>query len=270
MTKSEGLGVVNRKGKTKQVPDMSRYRKDFPILHQKVYGKPLVYLDNAATTQKPQVVIETLERFYREDNSNIHRGVFCLSERATMAYESARHKVMTLIHAPAEENIVFVRGTTEGINLVAQSYGRTFFKKDDEILITGMEHHSNIVPWQIIASETGAKLRVAPINDNGELIMREFEKLLGPKTKFVSVCHVSNALGTINPVKEIIQKVHRLKIPVLIDGAQAVAHLKVDVQDLDCDFYVFSGHKMFAPTGVGVLYGKKELLEQMPPLSGRR
>ena len=244
--------------------DVEKIRKDFPALHQKVYGKPLVYLDNAATSQKPQSVIDTVARYYTIENSNIHRGVHYLSERATKAYEEARTKVKEFINAREAREIVFCRSTTEGVNLVAQSFARGLLKPGDEILITAMEHHSNIVPWQILGEQTGAILRVAPINDAGELLLSEFEKLLTAKTKLVSIAHISNALGTINPVEEIIEMAHRRNIPVVIDGAQAVPHLKVDVQELDCDFYLFSGHKMFGPTGIGVVYGKAQMLETMP------
>jgi cysteine desulfurase / selenocysteine lyase len=248
--------------------DVSRVRKDFPILRQKIHGKPLVYLDNAATSQKPQAVIDTLSRFYATDNSNVHRGVHLLSQRATEDYEAARVKVQRFLNAAAAREIVFVRGTTEGINLVAQSYGRTHVGHGDEIIISHMEHHSNIVPWQILCEEKGAVLRVVPINDNGEFVLEEYEKLLNPRTRFVSVVHLSNALGTINPVRQIIALAHRWNIPVLVDGAQAVPHLPVDVQHLDCDFYAFSGHKIYGPTGIGVLYGKSGLLEAMPPYQG--
>lgn len=248
--------------------DAGKIRKDFPALHQKVYGKPLVYLDNAATSQKPQAVIDTVSRYYTIENSNIHRGVHYLSERATKAYEDARLKVKEFINAREAREIVFCRSTTEGVNLVAQSFARGLLKPGDEILITAMEHHSNIVPWQILCEQTGAVLRVAPINDAGELVLPEFEKLLTSKTKLVSVAHISNALGTINPVGEIIERAHRRNIPVVVDGAQAAPHLKVDVQKLDCDFYLFSGHKMFGPTGIGVVYGKAHLLEAMPPYQG--
>ena len=243
-------------------------RKDFPILKEQVYGKPLTYLDNAATTQKPQAVIDTLTRYYSKENANIHRGIFCLSEQATKRYKSARHKVQEFLHAASDKEIVFVRGTTEAINLVVQSYGRTFLKPGDEVLITHMEHHSNIVPWQMLAEAIGIRLKVAPINDQGELILEEFKKLLTEKVKFVSIVHVSNALGTLNPVKNIIRWAHEKNIPVLVDGAQAVAHTPVDVQDLGCDFYAFSGHKLLGPTGIGVLYGKKEFLDKMPPYQG--
>jgi len=245
-----------------------RIREDFPILRQKVHGKPLVYLDNAATAQKPQVVIDTVNRYYSTENSNIHRGVHFLSEQATAAYEDARAKVGHFINAPETREIIYVRSTTEGINLVAQSYGRTFIKEGDEIVISAMEHHSNIVPWQILCGQVGATLRVVPINHDGEFLFDEYEKLLSDRTKFVSVAHVSNALGTINPVREIIDMAHRRDIPVMVDGAQAAPHMKVDVQDLDCDFYAFSGHKLFGPTGIGILFGKAEFLEAMPPYQG--
>jgi cysteine desulfurase/selenocysteine lyase len=247
---------------------VERIRQDFPVLRQKVYGKPLVYLDNAATTQKPQCVIDALSRYYSSENANIHRGIYYLSEQATHAYENVRAKVQRFIHAEAAEEIVFVRGTTEGINLVAQTYGRTFVKKGDEVIISAMEHHSNIVPWQILCEQVQAKLRVIPITDEGELILEEYEKLLNEKTKLVAIVHVSNVLGTVNPLKEMIVSAHRRSIPVLVDGAQAVPHRPVDVADLDCDFYVFSSHKMFGPTGIGVLYGKREWLERIPPYQG--
>ena len=248
--------------------DVEKRRRDFPILEQRVHGKPLVYLDNAATTQKPLKVIESLSRYYRELNANIHRGVHTLSQKATEEYEAARRRVQRFIHAQDSREIIFVRGTTEAINLVAQSYGRVRFKPGDEILISEMEHHSNIVPWQLLAQQTGAVLKVIPINDAGELILEAYERLLGPRTRLVSVVHISNALGTINPIRAIIERAHALGVPVLIDGAQAVAHIPVDVQALDCDFYAFSGHKLFGPTGIGVLYGKAELLEAMPPYQG--
>jgi len=247
---------------------VEKYRKDFPILDRKVYGKPLIYLDNAATTQKPQPVIDTLNRYYREENANIHRGVYRLSEEATDAYEAGRTKVQHLIHAASPREIIFVRGATEGINLIAQSYGRSNIKKGDEILISTMEHHSNIVPWQMLCEQTGAQLKVIPINDQGEIILDEYKKMINTKTKLISVVHVSNSLGTINPVKQIIEIAHRHQVPVVIDGAQSVPHLSVNVQDLDCDFFVFSGHKMYGPTGIGVVYGKLDLLEKMPPYQG--
>ena len=248
--------------------DVMRVRADFPILQTKVHGKPLVYFDNGATSHKPQIVIDALNHYYRAENSNIHRGVHHLSEQATAAYEAARGKMRNFINARADQEIIFVRGTTEAINLVAQSYGRSFLKAGDEIIVSAMEHHSNIVPWQMLCEQVGAKLRVIPINHEGEVVMEEYLRLLNDKTKFVSVTHVSNALGTIVPVKEMVAQAHQRGVPVLLDGAQAVPHLKVDVQDLGCDFYAFSGHKMFAPTGVGVLYGRAELLEKMPPYQG--
>ncbi len=248
--------------------DVTRIRADFPILQAKVHGKPLVYFDNGATSHKPQIVIDALNHYYRAENSNIHRGVHHLSEQATGAYEAARSKVRNFINARADHEIIFVRGTTEAINLVAQSYGRNFLKAGDEIIVSAMEHHSNIVPWQMLCEQVGAKLKVIPINHDGEIVLEEYLRLLNDKTKFVSVTHVSNALGTIAPVKEMVAQARQRGIPVLLDGAQAVPHLKVDVQDLDCDFYAFSGHKMFAPTGVGVLYGRAERLEQMPPYQG--
>ncbi len=243
-------------------------RFHFPLLRRQVNGKPLVYLDNAATSQKPQVVIDALMRYYNEENSNIHRGVHYLSEKATESYESSRGKVQTFINARSTQEIVYVRGTTEAINLVAASFGRKNVNKGDEVVISAMEHHSNIVPWQILCEEKNAKLRVIPMNDRGELLLDEYENLLHERTKIVAVAHISNALGTINPIKQIIEMAHKRNIPVLIDGAQAVPHMRIDVQDLDCDFYAFSSHKMFGPTGVGVLYGKKELLEEMPPYQG--
>jgi cysteine desulfurase/selenocysteine lyase len=248
--------------------DVQEVRKDFPVLHQKVHGKPLVYLDNAATTQKPLAVMEAIGNYYRHDNSNIHRGVHTLSERATEAYENVRAGAQKFLNAADSREIIFVRGTTEAINLVAQSYGRKNVGSGDEVLITAMEHHSNIVPWQLLCEEKGARLRVAPINDRGELLLDEFEKLLGPKTKIVAVGHLSNALGTINPVREIVRMAHARNIPVLVDGAQAVARMPVDVQALDCDFYALSSHKLYGPTGVGILYGKTRLLEAMPPWQG--
>ncbi len=248
--------------------DVEKIRQDFPILRERVYDKPLTYLDNAATTQKPQVVIDTLTQYYSKENANIHRGIFCLSEQATKRYKSARHKVQEFIGAASDKEIVFVRGTTEALNLVAHCYGRAFLKEGDEVLITHMEHHSNIVPWQMLAEGIGIKLKVVPINDQGELIWEDFKKLLSDKVKFVSITHVSNALGTVNPIKELIRLAHAKGIPVMVDGAQAVAHTPVNVRDLDCDFYAFSGHKLLGPTGIGVLYGKKEYLEKMPPYQG--
>jgi len=248
--------------------DVERVRREFPILHQKVNGKPLVYLDNAATSQKPESVLRALDKYYREYNSNIHRGVHYLSERATQAYEQARQAAQRFVNAGDANELIFVRGTTEAINLVAQTYGRKHVGAGDEIIISAMEHHSNIVPWQMLCAEKGAKLRVIPINDQGEILLDEYEKLLGPKTKFVSVAHVSNALGTINPVRQIIEMAHRRGVPVLLDGAQAAPHVKVDVRALDCDFYAFSSHKLYGPTGEGVLYGKAKLLDAMPPYQG--
>ena len=248
--------------------DVARIRQDFPILQQKIHGKPLVYFDNGATSHKPQAVIDAVSHYYSAENSNIHRGVHYLSETATAAYEAARAKVRGFLNARADKEIIFVRGTTEAINLVAQSYGRSFLKAGDEIIVSAMEHHSNIVPWQMLCEQVGAKLKVIPINHDGEIVMDEYRRLLNDKTKFVSVTHVSNALGTVVPVKEIVTLAHARGVPVLLDGAQAVPHLKVDVQDLDCDFYAFSGHKIFGPTGVGVLYGRAELLEKMPPYQG--
>ncbi len=248
--------------------DVEKVRADFPVLRQTVFGKPLVYLDNAATAQKPQAVLDALTRFYAVDNANIHRGLHQLSERSTAAYEEGRAKVRRFLNAAEDREIVFVRGTTEAINLVASSYARPRVGRGDEILITTMEHHSNIVPWQMLCEEKGARLRVAPIGDDGALLLDEFEALLGPKTRIVSVAHVSNALGTINPVRRIVEMAHRRNIPVLVDGAQAAPHFQVDVRDLDCDFYTLSGHKLFGPTGIGVLYGKASLLEAMPPYQG--
>jgi cysteine desulfurase/selenocysteine lyase len=248
--------------------DVARIREDFPILRQRVRGKPLVYLDNAATSQKPQVVIDAITRFYAHENANIHRGIHFLSERATVAYNEVREKVARFINAPSAREVIFTRGTTEGINLVAQSYGHTALKPGDDIVITAMEHHSNIVPWQILCEQTGAVLRAAPISDAGELDMGAFERLLGDRTKLVAVVHLSNVLGTINPIRQMVALAHARGIPVLVDGAQSAPHLRVDVQELDCDFFVFSGHKVFGPTGVGVLFGKESLLEQMPPYQG--
>ena len=248
--------------------DVERIREDFPILSQTINGKPLIYLDNAASAQKPQAVIDAVSRFYSTDNANIHRGLHALSVRATRAYERARGKVQNFLHAARPEEVIFVRGATEGINLVAQSYARSNLQKGDEILISTMEHHSNIVPWQIVCEQTGGVLRVVPINDDGECLLDEYEKLLTPRTKLVALTHVSNSLGTINPVKEMIAMAHRKGASVLIDGAQAAPHMTVDVRALDCDFYVISGHKMLGPTGVGVLYGKYDLLDAMPPYQG--
>lgn len=247
---------------------VERIRRNFPLLRQQVHGKPLVYLDNAATTQKPQVVIDTLSQYYATENANVHRGIHALSEQATQRYEGAREKVRRFLHAKDTQEIIFVRGTTEAINLVAQSYGRTFLSAGDEIVISAMEHHSNIVPWQILCEQIGASLRIIPFNHKGELLLREYENLLTEHTKLVAIVHVSNALGTINPAKEIVKIAHRRGIPVLVDGAQAASHFTVDVQELDCDFYAFSGHKLYGPTGIGVLYGKADLLDRMPPYQG--
>ena len=248
--------------------DVNKIRQDFPILKQLAYGKPLAYLDNAATSQKPKSVIDAITHYYTTDNSNIHRGVHLLSERATQQYEEAREKVRQFINAREKREIIFVRGTTEALNLVAQSYGRANVNAGDEVLITALEHHSNIVPWQILCSEKSARLRVAPINDEGEVLLDDFADLINERTKLVSIAHVSNALGTINPVREMVELAHRRGVPVLVDGAQAAPHTQIDVQDLDCDFYAFSGHKVYGPTGIGVLYGKPELLEAMSPYQG--
>lgn len=248
--------------------DVERVRADFPVLRQTVNGKPLVYLDNAASSQVPQVVIDRGSRYLEEEHSNIHRGVHYLSQRATSAYEGAREKVRRFINARESRECIFVRGCTEGINLVMHGYGRKFVGEGDEVIISEMEHHANIVPWQMLCEEKGARLRVIPMNDAGELLLDEYDALLNERTKIVAVMHVSNALGTVNPVKEIIARAHKWGVPVLIDGAQGAPHLAVDVQDLDCDFYVISGHKMFAPTGSGVVYGKADLLEKMNPFMG--
>lgn len=248
--------------------DVERIREDFPVLLQTVNGKPLVYLDNAASSQVPQVVIDRGSTYLAEEHSNIHRGVHYLSIKATTAYEGARERVKRFINARAAKECIFVRGATEGINLVMHGYGRKFVSKGDEVIISAIEHHSNIVPWQMLCEEKGAKLRVIPMNDAGELLLDEYDGLLNERTKIVAVAHISNALGTINPVKEIISTAHKHGVPVLVDGAQSAPHLVVDMQDLDCDFFVLSGHKMFAPTGSGVVYGKAELLEKMDPFQG--
>jgi cysteine desulfurase/selenocysteine lyase len=259
---------IRERAAVQQPFDVEGIRKDFPILHTKVHGHPLVYLDNAATSQKPRTVIDAIVRYYEGENANIHRGVHYLSQIATEEFEKARETVRAFVNAAQASEIIFTRGTTEAINLVAQTYGRAHVGAGDEVLITAMEHHSNIVPWQMLCEEKGAKLRVAPINDAGELLLEEYEKLLGPRTKVVAVAHVSNALGTINPLKRMVAMAHKRGIPVVVDGAQAVPHLAVDVQDLDADFYAFSGHKMYGPTGIGVLYGKHALLDAMPPYQG--
>ena len=248
--------------------DVERIRDDFPILHRLVRGRPLVYLDSAATTQKPRVVLDALARYYTHGNANIHRGVYVLSEEATAAYDAARAKVQRFLNAATSREIIFTRNSTEGINLVAQSFGRRNIGPGDEIVITHMEHHSNIVPWQLLCEQVGARLRVAPIDDSGTLQLDELERLIGPRTRLVSVVHLSNSLGTINPVRDIVEMAHRCDVPVLIDGSQAVYHMPVDVQALGCDFYVFTGHKLYGPTGIGVLYGREALLEQMPPYQG--
>jgi cysteine desulfurase/selenocysteine lyase len=248
--------------------DVAALRADFPILAQTVHGKPLVYLDNAASSQKPTSVIETEREVYETYYANVHRGVHTLSMRSTDAYEGARVKVQRFVNAASVKEVIFTRGTTESINLVAQTYGRRHVGPGDEVLVTGLEHHSNIVPWQLLCEEKGARLRVATLADDGSVRMDEFDTLLGPRTRLVAVAHVSNALGTINPVRRMIERAHARGVPVLIDGAQAVPHLAVDVRALDCDFYAFSSHKMYGPSGVGVLYGKRELLEAMPPWQG--
>jgi len=248
--------------------DVKKIREDFPILKKLIHGKPLCYLDNAATSQKPQVVIDAINNFYLSQNANVHRGVHHLSEVSTKAFEDARIKIKEFINAASDKEIIFTRGTTEAINLVAYSYGRKNIREDDEIIISHMEHHSNIVPWQILCEEKKAKLKVIPVNDDGELILEEFEKLITDKTKLVAVVYISNSLGTINAVDRIIAKAHQLNIPVLLDSAQAISHTKIDVQKLDCDFLAFSGHKLYGPTGIGVLYGKEKLLDDMPPFLG--
>jgi cysteine desulfurase/selenocysteine lyase len=250
------------------VLDLTAIRQDFPILHQQVNDHPLVYLDNAASSQKPNLVIDAVADYYRKDNSNVHRGVHRLSQRATDSYEGARDKVRRFVNAQSDKEIIFVRGATEAVNLIAQSFVRPQIKAGDEILISHMEHHANIVPWQMLCEQTGATLNVIPMTMAGELDLSTLDELLTSKTKIMAIGHVSNALGTINPIKDMIAQAHAKNIPVLVDGAQAVPHMVVDVQDLDCDFYVFSGHKMFAPTGIGAMYGKLALLEDMPPWQG--
>ncbi len=250
------------------LPDHAKIRSDFPALHQEVYGVPLVYLDNAATSQKPRAVIERLVQYYQTENSNVHRGVHFLSQQASDDYERSRDLIARFINAPTARQVIFTRGTTDAINLVASSYGRSCVSAGDEIIISMMEHHSNIVPWQLLCEEKGARLRVIPITERGEIIFEAYESLLNEKTRVVAIAHVSNALGTINPVRRMIETAHAAGVPVLVDGAQAVPHGRVDVQALDCDFYCFSGHKMFGPTGAGVLFGKEQLLENMPPYQG--
>ncbi len=248
--------------------DVQRIRRDFPILRQTVHGKPLVYLDNANTTQKPTLVLDALSEYYAEYNANIHRATHLLSEKATRGYEGARVKVKNFLNAADAHEIIYVRNATEGVNLVAQTWGRRNIKEGDEIIVSEMEHHCNIIPWQMLCEEKGAKLRVIPINDDGELLMDEYAKLLNEKTKFVAIVHMSNALGTINPVKQVIELAHARGVPVLVDAAQSAYHIPIDVQELDCDFLVFSGHKLYGPTGIGILYGKRSFLEAMPPWQG--
>jgi cysteine desulfurase/selenocysteine lyase len=268
MATAEVRSVGEEKQTARRGWDVQRIREDFPVLRQTVNGKPLVYLDNAASSQVPQVVIDRGSIYLEDEHSNIHRGVHYLSQKATTAYEGAREKVRRFINAREAKECIFVRGATEGINLVMHGYGRKFIGKGDEIIISAMEHHANIVPWQMLCEEKGAVLRVIPMNDAGELLQDEYKALLNEKTKFVAFTHVSNALGTINPVKEMIDEAHKYGVPVLIDGAQSAPHMLVDVQDLDCDFFAFSGHKMFAPTGSGIIYGKAALLEKMDPFQG--
>lgn len=253
---------------TKSTYDINTIRADFPLLSGEMRGKPLVFLDSAASSQKPQQVLDALDHYYKHQNANVHRGVYELSQQATDAYELGRERARRFLNAGSTEECILVKGTTDGINLVASSFGRKYLKEGDEVVISAMEHHSNIVPWQLACEQSGAQLKVIPVNDKGELLMDEYERLLTDRTKIVAVVHVSNALGTINPVEEIIAKAHEKGIPVLLDGAQATPHLKVDVQALDVDFYVFSGHKVFGPTGIGILYGKKKWLDAMPPYQG--
>jgi len=248
--------------------DVNKIREDFPILKRKINGKPLIYFDNAATSQKPQYVIDSIDNYYKNLNSNVHRGVHTLSEEATNEYESARESIRKYINAESSSEIIFVRGTTEAINLVASSFGSEFINEGDEIIISAIEHHSNIVPWQMLCERKNAKLKVIPVNDNGELLIDEYKNLFTGKTKIVSVVHISNALGTMNPVKEMIRIAHENGVPVMIDGAQSIQHFKIDVKELDADFFAFSGHKVYAPTGIGVLYGKESLLNKMPPYHG--
>ena len=248
--------------------DVAKIRGDFPILSRTVYNRPLVYLDNSATTQKPRVVVDSIVREYYSENANVHRGVHFLSQQATALYEQARGRVRTFINARSDKEIVFTRGTTESLNLVASSFGERFMGEGDEVIISAMEHHSNIVPWQLLQERKGIRLRVIPINDRGELLLDEYEKLFNKRTRIVAVTHVSNVLGTVNPVKQIAAVAHAQGVPVLVDGAQSVPHIAVDVQDMDCDFFVFSGHKVYGPTGIGVLYGKESLLNELPPYQG--
>jgi cysteine desulfurase/selenocysteine lyase len=261
-------GAVGASARRQELFDVYRVREDFPILRARVHGRPLVYLDNAATTQKPQVVTDALVRYYAETNSNVHRGVHLLSERATQAFEEARLVVQAFLNARHAHEIIFTRNATESINLVAYAFGRSKVGAGDEVLITGMEHHSNIVPWQILCQERGARLAVVPIDDRGELVLEEYQRLIGPRTRLVAITHMSNALGTVNPVKALTAMAHAQGVPVLVDGSQAAYHLPVDVQDIDCDFYVFTGHKVYGPTGIGVLYGREALLDAMPPFLG--
>ncbi len=260
--------MTNSEPITDSALDIEKIRKDFPILQTKVYGRPLIYLDNAATTQKPRAVLQSLENYYTQYNSNVHRGVHFLSQQATEAYEEARKKIAAYINARFDHEIIFTKGTTNGINLVASSFGRKYLKEGDEVLISAMEHHSNIVPWQLICEEKGAVLKVIPINEQGELKMDAFDELLTKKVKIAAITYVSNSLGTVNPIREIIQKAQALNIPVLIDAAQAIQHIPIDIQQLDADFLAFSGHKIYGPTGVGVLYGKEKWLNEMPPYEG--
>ena len=251
-----------------EILNIEKIRNDFPILKQLIHNKPLCYLDNAASTQKPQIVIDTINNFYSTTNSNIHRGVHYLSEKSTQAFENARIKVKDFINAKSEKEIIFTSGTTASINLVAQSFGRKYLNEDDEIIVTTMEHHSNIVPWQLLCDEKNANLKVVKINDIGELLLDSLNDLISEKTKLISVMHVSNTLGTVNPVKEIIKIAHQNNVPVLLDAAQSIQHIEIDVQELDCDFLAFSGHKIYGPTGIGILYGKENLLDEMPPFMG--
>lgn len=268
MASNDIPGASNRQNSHEPRFDVSVVRKDFPILGKLINGNPLVYLDSAATSQKPNSVIDSLVRYYNAENANVHRGIHSLSQEATEVFEGAREKIRSFINASNSKEIIFVRGTTEGINLISQTFGRQNISEDDEIIVSAMEHHSNIVPWQILCKERGAKLRVIPITDSGEIVFEEFQKLLNPRTKLVSIVHLSNTLGTINPVESIIQASHQAGVPVLLDGAQSVPHVPIDVQKLDCDFLVFSGHKLYGPTGIGVVYGKEGLLESMPPFQG--